>query len=128
MISSLALREQIAKGERIGPQLLTAGSVLDLALGGIEKGMHADLVILDANPLDHIENIRKIRTVVAPGRVFDRQELDGILCGHSKFRQSMDWNSNSLVDCEMIATVQFQGIAQGAESRIEIVPPGGSAL
>ncbi len=47
--------------------------------GTIEKGMRADLVLLDANPLDHIENIRKIRTVVAAGRVFDRQELDAIL-------------------------------------------------
>ena len=47
--------------------------------GTIEKGMRADLVLLDANPLDQIENIRKIRTVVAAGRVFDRQELDAIL-------------------------------------------------
>jgi imidazolonepropionase-like amidohydrolase len=53
--------------------------VLKLAdQGTIEKGMRADLVLLDANPLDHIENIRKIRTIVAAGRVFDRQELDGI--------------------------------------------------
>ena len=47
--------------------------------GTIEKGMRADLVLLDASPLDQIENIRKIRTVVAAGRVFDRQELDAIL-------------------------------------------------
>jgi len=51
MRSSLALREQVAKLERIGPSLLTADSVLDGALGGIEKGMRADLVIVDANPL-----------------------------------------------------------------------------
>jgi imidazolonepropionase-like amidohydrolase len=47
--------------------------------GTIEPGMRADLVLLDANPLDDIENTRKIRTVVAGGRVFDRGDLDQML-------------------------------------------------
>jgi hypothetical protein len=47
--------------------------------GTIEAGMRADLLLLDANPLEHIENTRKIRTVVAAGRVFERNELDAML-------------------------------------------------
>ena len=47
--------------------------------GTIERGMRADLVLLDANPLVSIENIRTVRTVVANGRVYDRRELDAML-------------------------------------------------
>ena len=37
--------------------------------GTIEAGKRADLVVLDANPLVNISNIRKIRYVIANGRV-----------------------------------------------------------
>jgi hypothetical protein len=47
--------------------------------GSIEAGKIADLVILDANPLDAIGNTRRIRTVVRRGRAFDRAALDGML-------------------------------------------------
>jgi imidazolonepropionase-like amidohydrolase len=47
--------------------------------GTIEPGMGADLVLLEANPLENIDNTRKIRTVVAAGRVFERKELDTML-------------------------------------------------
>jgi len=50
-------------------------------LGHVEKGMLADLVLLDANPLDDIANTRKIRAVVAGGRYFAREDLDGLLRG-----------------------------------------------
>jgi imidazolonepropionase-like amidohydrolase len=46
--------------------------------GTIETGMRADLLLLDANPLENIDNTRKIRTVVAAGRVFERNELDAM--------------------------------------------------
>jgi len=48
-------------------------------LGTIEKGKLADLVLLDANPLDDIRNTKKINSVVANGRLFDRQTLDRML-------------------------------------------------
>jgi hypothetical protein len=38
--------------------------------------MRADFVLLDSNPLENIDYTRKIRTVVAAGRVFERKELD----------------------------------------------------
>jgi len=49
------------------------------ALGSIEKGMIADLVLLDANPLADIANTRRINAVIANGRLFDRAALNGLL-------------------------------------------------
>jgi imidazolonepropionase-like amidohydrolase len=48
---------------------------LDTEVGTIEAGKRADLVILDANPLDNISNIRKVRFVVTQGRLFDCSKL-----------------------------------------------------
>ncbi len=48
-------------------------------MGTVEKGKVADLVLLDANPLDDIHNSRKIRAVVLDGRYFSRDSLDEIL-------------------------------------------------
>jgi tetratricopeptide (TPR) repeat protein len=48
-------------------------------LGTIEKGKLADLVLLDANPLDDIENVRQIHAVIADGHLYRRADLDGIL-------------------------------------------------
>ena len=41
--------------------------------------MTADLVVLDANPLTDIANTRRISTVIANGRVFDRAALNKLL-------------------------------------------------
>jgi imidazolonepropionase-like amidohydrolase len=48
------------------------------SLGTIERGKLADLVLLDANPLVDIKNVRKIRAVVINGRMLDRARLDQI--------------------------------------------------
>ena len=41
------------------------------SLGTIEAGKLADLVLLDANPLDDIRNTRRIRDVIANGRLYE---------------------------------------------------------
>ncbi len=44
---------------------------IDKDVGTIEAGKRADLVVLTANPLDNIRNIRSARWVVANGRMYD---------------------------------------------------------
>ena len=48
-------------------------------LGTVAAGRKADLVLLDANPLEDISNVRRIRAVIAAGRFFDRTALDQLL-------------------------------------------------
>ena len=48
-------------------------------LGTVATGKIADLVLLDANPLDDIGNTRKISAVVFGGQLFSRATLDEML-------------------------------------------------
>jgi len=53
-------------------------------LGTIEKGKIADLVLLNANPLDDIRNTQKIEAVIVNGHYLPRAELDKMLAGVEK--------------------------------------------
>jgi len=44
--------------------------------GTVEVGKNADLLLLDANPLDDIHNTQKIRALVIHGKLLDRMQLD----------------------------------------------------
>jgi imidazolonepropionase-like amidohydrolase len=52
---------------------------MDDRLGTIEKGKLADMVLLDANPLDDIRNTQKIAAVIVNGRYLPRADLDKVL-------------------------------------------------
>lgn len=47
--------------------------------GSVEAGKRADLVLLAANPLDNIRNVRQIHAVILGGRYLDRARLDALL-------------------------------------------------
>lgn len=48
---------------------------LDRMLGTIETGKRADLIVLDANPLDAIENIERVRLVMKDGTLYRSADL-----------------------------------------------------
>lgn len=84
-----SLHEELILLERAGMtpmQILEAATLrpaeflgLEKKQGSIEKGMMADLVILDANPLEDIANTQKINSVMRDGHFHTREDLDDIL-------------------------------------------------
>jgi imidazolonepropionase-like amidohydrolase len=52
--------------------------------GSVEPGKIANLVLLDANPLTDIGNIKKVRAVFIRGKMLDRAKLDELLAGVAK--------------------------------------------
>lgn len=51
----------------------------DKVLGSIEPGKFADLVLLNANPLDDIHNVENVQAVVLNGRYLTRDDLEKLL-------------------------------------------------
>jgi len=60
---------------------LRAAEYLEIAdrVGTVEEGRQADLLLLDANPLEDIANVRKLSAVIKAGVVYDRARLNTML-------------------------------------------------
>jgi len=69
---------------------------LEEKLGSIAVGKMADLVLLDANPLDDIRNTRRINTVFSDGRVYDQAAIDSALGYVANQSQSLTVTSRFL--------------------------------
>ena len=65
--AGLSSRQALDAATRNAAAMLDQTSVF----GSIEPGLAADILILDANPLDDIRNIREIYRVIHAGRVYD---------------------------------------------------------
>lgn len=63
------------------------------SVGTIAPGMVADLVVLDADPVLDIGNVRRVRGVMLAGRWFDRAALDALLAAAAREEdiQRNDW-------------------------------------
>ena len=53
--------------------------------GTVQEGKRADLLLLDANPLDDISNTQKIRAVILHGEILNRSDLDALLASAERF-------------------------------------------
>ena len=56
--------------------------------GSVAAGKRADLVLLDANPLEDIRNTQRIRAVVVNGRLLERRDLDELLTGVERYAKA----------------------------------------
>jgi imidazolonepropionase-like amidohydrolase len=69
----------LTTAEALRAATLAPAAAMGLASGAIEVGRPADLVLLRANPLVDIDNMRSIDVVIRAGRVHDRTALDAML-------------------------------------------------
>ena len=49
--------------------------------GALARGHRADLVLLDANPVENIRNTARVHAVLSGGRLYTRADLDRLLEG-----------------------------------------------
>jgi imidazolonepropionase-like amidohydrolase len=78
---ALLVQAGLTPGEALKSATYNPAKFLNMLdhLGTVENGKLADLVLLDANPLDDIHNTQKIDAVVVNGRYLDRRALDKLL-------------------------------------------------
>ncbi len=77
--AGLSPREALASATKTGPAFLGHSD----RYGAVAEGKAADILILEANPLDNIAATRKIHAVILKGRLLDRAALDALLANAS---------------------------------------------
>ena len=77
--------------------------------GTLKAGKLANLVLLDANPLDNIANTKKISAVILDGRFLDRAALDKMLSDAEAIA-----NRQPIGDV-LVATIQKDGVQAAVE-------------
>lgn len=77
---SLLVEAGLTPLEAIHAATLQPAAYFDMEdrLGRIDEDYEADLLLLDANPLDDIRNTLKIHAVIKAGRIYDVKEMDKI--------------------------------------------------
>jgi imidazolonepropionase-like amidohydrolase len=89
--SGLAPEEVLRSATTLPAQWLGLNS----EIGTIEVGKQADLVLLDANPLEDVRNSRKITGVVVGGRWLGKAKLKAMLADLAKrntaAKEKFDW-------------------------------------
>jgi len=85
-------------------QALRAGTLhgaaylgLDTDLGSLETGKLADLVVLDANPLDDIEASDDVRYTMVNGRIYDAATMNEV-GNHPSERGPFWWERDEVTD------------------------------
>jgi imidazolonepropionase-like amidohydrolase len=89
MVPGAALHEELALLVRAGltpAEALRAGTLhpamwfgMTDSLGTVAAGKAAELVLLDANPLENIRNVGRVQAVWRNGRYLSRASLDSLL-------------------------------------------------
>lgn len=90
---------------------------LDKWIGSLEPGKLADLIVMDANPLDKIENSNTIRYVAKNGEIFDGTTMDQIW-PIAKPRPKFTWETLGGTYSALPGAVGANGAAGGAGSGV----------
>ncbi|MUU78934.1 amidohydrolase family protein [Winogradskyella endarachnes] len=89
--AGLTNEEALSSATRLGAEWLE----IDDKIGTIETGKFADLILLEGNPLDDINNTRKISGVFVNGKWIDRSKIDLMLSDVEKWnnanKEKYDW-------------------------------------
>ena len=100
--------------------------VLEIAdsVGSIERGKIADLVLLDANPLEDIRNTRRIAGVFRAGRWLARDTLQGMLDGMARsYAPIQDALGNFMQVLEAEGAVAAMEVYRASPERDNIAKP-----
>jgi imidazolonepropionase-like amidohydrolase len=93
--AGLSTQEVLASATRLPATWLG----LEDKIGTVETGKYADLVLLEANPLEDIRNSRKISGVFVNGTWIDKQKIDIMLKDLEKWnienKQKYDWRKRN---------------------------------